>query len=173
MNGDRNAGSRGSTALAVIVLCAGALYFSTLNVHSYWSDEVRTALDMRMGLEEMVRSRAENGHPPVFFSVLWVVAQIAGDGEVALRTIPALVALACGPAVYAVFRPLVGSGPAVAAAAMLLFSPLFLSLGQVARNYTSVVLLTLLLVRWIIVAECDRGRGEEAEPWPRVVGFLR
>ena len=81
--------------LALIVALAAALRLPTLGDQSLWFDEAATAADVSGSFGDMARSVKDlEGNPPFFFFVTWLVAQLLGTGEVALRLVPAVAGIA-------------------------------------------------------------------------------
>jgi hypothetical protein len=157
--------------VAALLLVAGAsLYLGVLDRFGFWLDEVQSALSTRLGFAAMVEERLANGHPPLFFGLLWLLARAAGESEAVLRLPAAVASLGSAVLVFAIVtrprapRPGERSAPApriahpwvaILAMALLLVNPLQVGLAVVARPYTTVQALALLAVALLVR---DEGR---------------
>ena len=131
--------------LAGITLAGALLRFTTLNVQSYWLDEVATVNILRHGFGDML-SAVSSGEstPPFFYIVAWVWSKAFGTGEVGLRSLSALLGTATIPLVYVLGRQVAGRVTGLLAAALCAFNPLLIWYSQEARSYALMVLLTAL-----------------------------
>src|SRR6476661_4979637 len=131
--------------LAGITLAGALLRFTTLDVQSYWLDEVATVNILRHGFGDML-SAVSGGEstPPLFYIVAWAWSKVFGTGEVGLRSLSALVGTATIPLVYVLGREIAGRVTGVVAAALCAFNPLLIWYSQEARSYALMVLLTAL-----------------------------
>lgn len=134
---------RGGLLLGVVVVGGAVLRFWRLGAQSFWYDEWLTIGATSGGPLDLARHIADReGHPPLYFLLIWIWSQIFGDGEVALRSVSALAGVATIPVVYAVVREL-GLARRVALAAALLVSvnPMLIWYSQEARPYSLLALL--------------------------------
>lgn len=72
--------------------------FSTAPLRTLNSDEILTVRSVSLPFVEMLEERAQCGHSPVYFSLMWVWTKVVGDGELALR-VPGIVSAALSAAV--------------------------------------------------------------------------
>src|SRR5436189_4264800 len=95
--------------LAGITLAGALLRFTTLDVQSYWLDEVATVNILHHGFGDML-SAVSSGEstPPLYYIVAWVWAKVFGTGEFDLRSLSALLGTATIPLAYLLGRELVG-----------------------------------------------------------------
>ncbi len=85
-------------ALLILVALAAVVRFATLGVPSYWFDESLTVNETRQGLFDMFRAiRGVEVNPPLYFVVAWAWQRVLGDGEIALRSLSALLGTATVP----------------------------------------------------------------------------
>jgi mannosyltransferase len=146
--------------LAGITIAGALLRFVTLDVQSYWFDEVATVNILRHGFGDMI-SAVSSGEstPPLYYVVAWLWSKVFGTGEFGLRSLSALLGTLTIPLVFVLGRDLVGQRTGVIAAALCAFNPLLIWYSQEARSYALMVLLaTLSLIALLRVLQ---------EPSPR------
>ena len=160
MSVPRPAGRGALVAVALLVLLAAALRFSTLDLQSYWYNEAATALLTKLSLGDMLdRIPRMEGNPPLYYVLAWLWAKVFGTGEVGLRSLSAVCGTAMVPAGYALAARLAGARAGVAVAALAAFSPLLVWYSQEARPYILLALLTALsLLAFVRCVESWRTR---------------
>lgn len=147
--------SRQLWALAGLVLAGGVLRFATLGTQSFWLDEAATVNLLKRDFGDMI-SGVSSGEstPHLYYIVAWVWAQLFGTGEVALRSLSALIGTAVIPVAYLLGRRTAGRGTGLIAAALCAFNPLLVWYSQEARSYSLLVLLSgLSLLAMLAVLE--------------------
>lgn len=84
----------GCFGIACAVGLVGA--FVGLKVSSFWIDELFTAwiVEIGIGFDEFVARIVTDVHPPVYYVLAFLHAQLFGDDEVGLRSLSALCAVA-------------------------------------------------------------------------------
>jgi mannosyltransferase len=129
--------------LAGITLAGALVRFTTLDVQSYWLDEVATVNILHHGFGDML-SAVSSGEstPPLYYIVAWVWSKLFGTGEFGLRSLSALFGTLTIPLAYVLGRELVGRRTGLVAAALCAFNPLLVWYSQEARSYSLLVLLT-------------------------------
>ncbi len=150
----RNAG------IVAITVAAAVLRFSTLDVQSYWFDESVTVIDIvDPGLWDTLRAVVfEDITPPLYFVLAWLWTQPFGEGEVALRSLSALLGTATVPVAYLLGERLASRRAGLILAAFVAVSPLMVWFAQEARAYALAILFTALsLLLWLRALE-DRSR---------------
>ncbi|MCK6470604.1 MAG: glycosyltransferase family 39 protein [Planctomycetes bacterium] len=153
--------------LAAILAGAAALYLSTLTVNGLFADEITTASLQSLSFGELMANRAVAGHLPLYFALLWLWEQAAGNGEFAVRFPSVLAALGGIALVYALVRRSWDAATAASAAVLLALSPAFLHFAQMARMYSLVVLLALACLYAI-----QRGGERSGWRWPAVLAVM-
>src|SRR5690348_12826983 len=155
--------------LAGITLAGALLRFLTLDVQSYWLDEVATVNILHHGFGGMLSAvSAGESTPPLYYGVAWVWAKVFGTNEVGLRSLSALFGTATIVVAFMLGREVAGRRAGLIAAALCAFNPLLVWYSQEARSYALMVLLTALsllallraiddptpwrLARWALVA---------------------
>jgi mannosyltransferase len=132
-------------ALLLIVALAAVARFATLDIPTYWFDESLTANETRKtfgGLWDAIRGVEVN--PPVYFVVAWVWRKLFGEGEIALRSLSALLGTATVPVMYAAARELASRRAGLIVAALTATSPLLIWYSQEVRTYPLLVFLSAL-----------------------------
>jgi mannosyltransferase len=144
--------------LAGITLAGALLRFTTLDVQSYWLDEVATVNILRHGFGD-VFSAVSSGEstPPLYYVVAWLWSKVFGTGEFGLRSLSALFGTLTIPLAYVLGRQLVGERTGVVAAALCAFNPLLVWYSQEGRSYALLVLLTGLSLLAFLRALDDPG----------------
>src|SRR4051794_33625874 len=141
--------------LAGITLAGALLRFATLDVQSYWLDEVATVNILRHGFGDMISAvSAGESTPPLFYIVAWAWSKLSGTGEVGLRSLSALLGTLTIPLAYVLGREYIGRTTGVIAAALTAFNPLLIWYSQEARSYALMVLLTGLTL-WALKRALD------------------
>jgi mannosyltransferase len=146
--------------LAGITVAGALLRFLTLDVQSYWLDEVATVNILHKGFGDMISAIASGeSTPPLYYVVAWVWAKVFGTGEVGLRSLSALFGTATIPLAFVLGRELVGRRAGLVAAALCAFNPLLVWYSQEARSYALMILLTgLSLLAFLRALEDGRAR---------------
>jgi 4-amino-4-deoxy-L-arabinose transferase-like glycosyltransferase len=143
--------------LAFATLVAAGLRLPFLGSASLWFDETYTVSVIGAGSPGKLWDRigATESTPPLFYALTWLWAQLAGDGEAAVRTVSAVALIAAVPVGYAALRRLVGWRAALATAAIVAVAPVLVEYALDARAYGLLVLASLLSV-WAFAALLER-----------------
>jgi mannosyltransferase len=149
--------------LAGITVAGALLRFLTLDVQSYWLDEVATVNILHKGFGDMISAIASGeSTPPLYYVVAWVWAKVFGTSEVGLRSLSALFGTATIPLAFVLGRELVGRRTGLVAAALCAFNPLLIWYSQEARSYALMILLTGLSLLAFLRALEDGSAGRFA-----------
>jgi mannosyltransferase len=139
---DRELPLRRPLALVGLTALAALVRFVALGTQSYWYDEVVTVGIVREPFLAMLSEvAAGESTPPLYYAVAWAWSRIFGDGEVALRSLSALVGTLTVPIAYLAARDLIGRRGALAVGTLTALSPALIWYSQEARAY---VLMTFL-----------------------------
>ena len=153
-------------ALVGLMVAGALLRFGTLDARSLWLDEALTAdlLDRDLGglLSGLTEERTSSA--PLYFLLAWPWTKLFGTGEIALRSLPALLGTVTIPVAYAVGRELVSPRVGLVAAALTTVSPLLVWQSQDARPYALLVLLGGLSFLYF-VRSLRTGRGHALAAW--------
>lgn len=117
--------------------------FATLSARGFWVDEAITVdlVDGSLGdLVERLR-RYSVDQPPLYYLLAWGWSKSFGTGELAMRSLPALLGAACVPVAYLAGVQLLSRRAGVVAALLTALSPLVVWHSQDARPYALVILL--------------------------------
>ena len=138
-------------ALIVLTLAAAGLRLAHLGSKSLWLDEGATVALARASWQRFawIWWHGEANLQTVYFLLMrgWIHG---GLSETWLRLPSALFGIASVPLLYIVGRKLLPAGAALAAAALLTFSPTHVFYSQEARSYTLTILLVLLSTYFFI-----------------------
>jgi mannosyltransferase len=149
-----------------LILAAFALCMWRIDAKSIWWDESLSLHRARGDLAYILSNHIDfpgsptiDLHPPLYFLVLHMVVQIAGESDLVLRFPSVLFALVLVPLLYAMGRRLRGPRAGLLAALMGAVAPFYLWYAQEARMYTMVTALSLasLYLLWRAFSE-HRGR---------------
>jgi 4-amino-4-deoxy-L-arabinose transferase-like glycosyltransferase len=131
--------------VATLTVLGAALRLYHLGHQGFWFDEANTALLVHLSPGKMLGLIPQSeSTPPLYYSVAWVWARIAGYGEVGLRSLSALAGVLVIPVAYGAGARLVSVRAGVIAAALAAFNPLLIWYSQEARSYELLVLFTAL-----------------------------
>lgn len=129
--------------VGALVLVAGVLRFYRLGHQGFWFDEANTAQEVHFTLGQMITLlKHYESTPPLYYGIAWVWARIFGYGEIALRSLSAVLGVLAVPVGYGAARKLISRRAGLTAAALVAFNPYLIWYSQEARAYSLVVLLT-------------------------------
>ena len=128
-------------ALIVITLGGAALRVATLDLQSYWNDEVFTARLTSMSFGQMLDElRVTESTPPLYYVIAWAWAKVFGVGEIGLRSLSAVAGTLFIPVAYAGAATLVSRRVGLLTAALAATSPILVWYSQEARSYMLMIL---------------------------------
>ena len=164
--GDRRGPSAPVTALLLAVLtgAAAVLRFAGIEDRSLWIDEAFSAWVARQPLGSVWRTTVDlDFHPPLYYALLhaWTVL---GDGELALRSLSALLGVLTVPVVFLIGQRIGGPGLGLLSAALLAASPLHIGWGQQARMYTLMTLCAALSILFLLLVLEEQDRSATGAP---------
>lgn len=138
--------SRTFWIVAGLTALAAAVRFATLGLQSYHHDEVVTATRILPGSfgQAMDAVGYSESAPPLYYALAWLWTQVAGTGEVGLRSISALAGVATVPVAYWIGAELRGRRTGIVAAALVAVNPMLVWYSQEARAYSLFALLAAL-----------------------------
>jgi uncharacterized membrane protein len=107
-------------------------------------------------------------HPPLYFCLahrwLSVWSPVTGNWVWVLRSLPAVIGIACIPAIYALNRALISPLAGLTGAMLMAVSPFAVYLSQEARHYTLPMLISLLTL--LALAQILKSMlGDRPIPW--------
>jgi mannosyltransferase len=128
----------------LILLFCGALALRLLliNADLLWYDEAFTALIVRRPFLDMLQAIRGDVHPPLWYAIAWLFAQVGGNSSFVLRLPSALLGTLSVMQIWQLVKRFAGEKPALWAAGLMTIAPGQLYYSQEARMYA---LLTLLV----------------------------
>jgi mannosyltransferase len=130
-------------AAAVAAVAVGVV-FSFLSRSELWLDEALTVNIAKLPLSEMPEALRHDGSPPLYYVLLHGWMQLFGDGNVAVRALSGVFAVASLPLMWLAGRRLGGRRTAWASLLLLSTSPFAIKFASQTRMYSLLVLLSLL-----------------------------
>src|SRR5574340_641030 len=143
-------------SVIVILWAAAALRLAHSGTASLWFDEAFTVIASRADIVSILRGGADPVLPPLYFVALHVWQQIAGESELAVRSLSAMFSLLAVAGIYGLTTRLFDRRTGVAAAAMMAVAPFQIYYAQEARPYALCVLLSVGLAWSFVVAVTAR-----------------
>lgn len=156
-----------SALLAVLGLTAigAALRFATIDLQSFWLDELVTVSLLDRGFGDLLGQVGETEATPYLYYVLvWPWSRAFGLGESGLRSLSALVGTVTIPVAYGAGAVLASRRVGLIAAAFVAVHPLLVWYSQEARSYSLVVLLGACTVLFLGRSLRD-GRQSDLAGW--------
>jgi len=142
--------------LLLALLLGTGLRFWRLDAESLWLDEVTSIFLARSDIPTLIRTTAQDIHPPVYYALLHLWLRL-GEGEFMARALSAFVGVISIAVIYRLGASLFGSGAGAASALLLAASPLHVWYAQEVRMYILVTLWTLAGTYWLWRAlQCGR-----------------
>lgn len=129
-----------------------------------WLDEALSVNIARLPLGDIPAALKQDGHPPLYYFLLhgWMI--VFGEGNVAVRALSGVWALALFPLLWVAGRRLGGRRGALLALAVLALSPYAIRYATETRMYA--MLSVLALAGWLVVSD-----ALEEATWPRLAGI--
>ncbi|HEX3621608.1 MAG TPA: glycosyltransferase family 39 protein [Acidimicrobiales bacterium] len=130
-------------------------------VSALWLDEAQTVAIAKLPLSKLPEGLRHDGAPPLFYVLLHGWIRIFGDGNLSVRFLPGVFAVAAVPLAWVAGRRLGGRTVAWSAVVLLASSPFAARYATETRMYSLVVL--LVLVGYLAVMELlERPRSRRA-----------
>ncbi|MGQ0583895.1 MAG: glycosyltransferase family 39 protein [Reyranella sp.] len=150
----------GSFGIACAVGLVGA--FIGLKVSSFWIDELFTAwiVEVGIGLDEFIARIVTDVHPPVYYVLTFAYAQLFGDGEVGLRSLSAILAVAAILLFIVTTRAYFSLAARLFGAAMATGSFFWFYQAQNARGYSLAFLIGVAMLAISLSILAKRARRE-------------
>jgi mannosyltransferase len=132
--------------LAAIVALGAVLRLTTLDLQSYSHEEAVTASRvLHAGLGDTLSAIPDSeSTPPLYYLLAWLWSVPFGVGEIALRSLSALIGIGAIPVAYLAARELSTPRVGLVTAAIVAASPMLIWYSQDARAYSLLVLLSAL-----------------------------
>jgi mannosyltransferase len=131
-------------AVAAVTVVAGGALLRFWTGSDLWFDEALSVDLARLPLGDLRGALAHDGHPPLYYVLLHGWMEVFGEGDLAVRSLSALFAVAALPLAWRLGDRLGGRRAAFAALLLLASSPFAIRYATEARMYTLVMLLVLV-----------------------------
>jgi 4-amino-4-deoxy-L-arabinose transferase-like glycosyltransferase len=153
-------------AVALLTALAGVLRFTNLGLQSLWVDEALTAIVLEPSLVETFENiRDVEATPPFYYAVAWLWTRVLGEGDIALRSLSALLGTATVPVAYAAAARFASRRAAIVTAALVATSPYLIWYSQEARSYALAAFLAGLSLVFLAGATQPDARRRELVLW--------
>lgn len=121
--------------LLLILVLAAFLRFYLLDGQSFWNDEGNSARIAERSLQLIIEGAAGDIHPPLYYYLLHVWRGIFGSGEVALRSLSAVLGVLLVGLTFLIGRKVFSAGVGLLAAFLVTINPFQIYYSQEARMY--------------------------------------
>lgn len=129
-----------------------------------WLDEALSVNIAELPVGDLLEALKHDGHPPLYYLLLHYWMELVGDGDVAVRALSGLFAVASLPLVYLAGRRLAGPVAGRWALVVAATSPYMVRYATETRMY-SLVMLLVLAGYLLLLDALDR------PTWPRLLGL--
>ncbi len=130
----------------VALLTVVALGIRLVIVRGFWLDEATSGYDARLSYSGMLQQLVHDNHPPLEYSILWLVAHTVGSTQTDLRLPSILFGTLTIPMLYFAGRALYNERAGVLAAAFGTVGALAVWYAQEARMYALFMLLATVTI---------------------------
>lgn len=144
------------TALILVTLVSAALRLYGLGAESLSFDEAYPVQAAKGSIATILAHAPHDVHPPFYSFLLHYWIRLFGDGEFALRLLPALFGTALVPAVYFLARRLFGVPAALGAAIFAGLSGFNIFFSQECRQYSFMNLLSAVSYYYFVRLHLDK-----------------
>lgn len=132
----------GVASLAGVLLRAGS-------TSPLWLDEALTVEIARLPISELLAALRNDGAPPLYYVLLHGWMKLFGTGDIAVRSLSALLSVATIPLLVLAARRRAGDTVAVAAGVLIATSPFAIRYATEARMYALVAMLAI--AGWLLL----------------------
>jgi hypothetical protein len=128
-----------------------------------WLDEALSVNISRLPVGDLLEALRHDGHPPLYYLLLHYWMEVVGDGDVAVRALSGILAVASLPLVWVAGRRLAGREGARWALVVAALSPYWVRYATETRMYALVML--LVLAGYLLILD-----ALERPTWRRLAG---
>ena len=146
--------------LSIFCICL-VIRVATIGSEPYWYDEAFTAYLSRLPFWSMLGAMAGDTHPPIMYTLSWVIAQATGSSSPVILRLPSALFSAIGSAeLFRLVKRFSGNKAGMLASGLFSVLPAQIYYGQEARMYSLMSLLVLgmmnsvLSSNWLRTALC-------------------
>jgi MFS family permease len=129
-----------------------------------WLDEALSVNISQLPVGDLLEALRHDGHPPLYYLVLHYWMEVVGDGDVAVRALSGIFAVASLPLVWVAGRRLAGPQGARWALVVAALSPYWVRYATETRMYSLVML--LVLAGYLLLVD-----ALERPTWRRLAGL--
>ncbi len=133
------------------------LQAGAVSLRSFWEDETATAALAPMDFGAIVRARAANNHPPLYWLSAAAWGRVFGYSEVSLKSYSLIWLVTAAGLMFKLAGVLYDDRAALIAVALMAFSPYVLTYGHNARYYAMSAAISLFLA-WMALKYLNRSR---------------
>jgi uncharacterized membrane protein len=156
---------RGPSATTIVALLTIlGLGIRLIVVRGFWLDEATSGFDSRLSYTGMIHQLLHDNHPPLDYTVLWLVAHSIGSTQTDLRLPSILFGTLTIPMLYLAGRALYHEWVGVLAAAFGTFGALAVWYAQEARMYALFMLLATVTI-WAVARILADGQRRHWVIW--------
>jgi uncharacterized protein (DUF2141 family) len=144
----------------IIILLAGAVYFTGIAHESLWFDESYSYIMASHSPGALLGLMASDNHPPLYYLLLSAVMSIFGNSVWALRLLSVLGAIGLASLGAGPVRRIAGNRTAFIYAGIVLFTPVVLIYAHEARMYSLATFCVTASILYGYLAVRDNRRGD-------------
>jgi hypothetical protein len=152
------------TPVAVGAVVAAGVVLRFVQRSPLWLDEALSVNIAGLPVGDLLEALRHDGHPPLYYLLLHYWMELVGDGDMAVRALSGLFAVASLPLVWLAGRRLAGSTGGRWALVVAALSPYWVRYATETRMYSLVML--FVLVGYLLLV-----RALDAPTWPRLGGL--
>ena len=156
LSGSRRAALGYCAVFALTLLALGLRLYGVGDLRLY-SDSAYSVAVARQSLADLTASRAYDGHPPLFYYILFGWLRLVETTELTARLPAILLGVALVPAVFALGRSLVGVRGGLIAAALVAVAPDLVVHSRLVRMYSLLPL--AVTASWLLLIRARRIGG--------------
>jgi 4-amino-4-deoxy-L-arabinose transferase-like glycosyltransferase len=143
--------------LLLLAICLVLLQAAAISRRSFWEDETATASLAPLNFEAIIRARAANNHPPLYWLSAAAWSRAFGYSEASLKSYSLIWLAVAAGLVFKLASALYDERTALIAVALVVLSPYVLTYGHNARYYAMSAAISLFLA-WMAISYLNHGR---------------
>lgn len=152
------------TPAVVAVAVAVGVVLRFVQRSPLWLDEALSVNIASLPVGDMLEALRHDGHPPLYYLVLHYWIEVVGDGDMAVRALSGIFAVASLPLVWLAGRRLAGTAGGRWALVVAALSPYWVRYATETRMYSLVML--FVLAGYLLLV-----RALDDPTWPRLGGL--
>ena len=152
------------TPAVVAVAVAVGVVLRFVQRSPLWLDEALSVNIASLPVGDMLDALRHDGHPPLYYLLLHYWIEVVGDGDMAVRALSGIFAVASLPLVWLAGRRLAGTAGGRWALVVAALSPYWVRYATETRMYSLVML--LVLAGYLLLV-----RALDEPTWPRLGGL--